>query len=42
MIENPKEYLKRETKSYKKYETQMEQEFWNSKIDPQIFSYYEN
>ena len=42
MIENPKQYLKKETKYYKKYETQMEQEFWNSKIDPQIFSYYEN
>lgn len=42
MINNPKKYLENEAKSYKRYETQMEQEFWNSKIDPQIFSYYEN
>jgi hypothetical protein len=42
MIVNPKRYLEKEAASYKKYETQMEQEFWNSKIDTQNFSYYEN
>lgn len=42
MFDNPKKYLKQEAFWYKKYETQMEQEFWNSKIDTKKSSYYEN
>ncbi len=42
MIEHPAKYLKSEAKDYKIYETTMEQEFWNSKIDTKHFSYYEN
>ncbi|MCX6252387.1 MAG: hypothetical protein NTX61_16765 [Bacteroidetes bacterium] len=42
MIDNPKKYLQREASSYKKYETEMEEIFWNSKIDTQLFSYNEN
>ncbi len=42
MVYNPKKYLKVEAKEYKRYENTMEQEFWNSKIDTKIFSYYEN
>jgi hypothetical protein len=42
MIEHPLQYLKAEAKDYKLYETTMEQEFWNSKIDTKHFSYYEN
>lgn len=42
MVDNPKKYLKAEAKNYKRYETTMEQEFWNSKVDTKTFSYYEN
>jgi hypothetical protein len=42
MVEQPKKYLRVEAEAYKRYETNMEQEFWNSKIDTKIFSYYEN
>jgi hypothetical protein len=42
MVDNPKKYLKEEAKNYKRYETTMEQEFWNSKVDTKTFSYYEN
>ena len=42
MVDNPKKYLKREAKNYKSYELKMEEEFWNSKIDTKLFSYYEN
>jgi hypothetical protein len=42
MVDNPKKYLKVEAKNYKQYESTMEQEFWNSKIDTKTFSYYEN
>lgn len=42
MVDNPKEYLRKEAESYKQYEATMEQEFWNSKIDTKTFSYYEN
>lgn len=42
MVDNPKTYLRAEAPFYKKYEAVMEQEFWNSKINPSIFSYYEN
>lgn len=41
MVNNPKKYLKEEAKNYKKYEATMEQEFWNSKIDTKLFSYYD-
>jgi hypothetical protein len=42
MVDNPKKYLMVESKNYKRYETTMEHEFWNSKIDTKTFSYYEN
>jgi len=42
MVDNPKRYLKEEAKNYKRYESSMEKEFWNSKIDTKTFSYYEN
>lgn len=42
MVDNPKKYLMVEAKNYKRYETTMEHEFWNSKIDTKTFSYYEN
>jgi hypothetical protein len=41
MLDNPKKYLREEAKNYKRYEATMEQEFWNSKIDTQTFSYHE-
>lgn len=40
MVDNPRKYLKMETKAYKEYERSMEQEFWNSKIDTKTFSHY--
>ena len=42
MKDNPKKYLIEEAGNYKKYEETMEQEFWNSKIDTKLFSYYED
>ncbi|MBK6701981.1 MAG: hypothetical protein IPG55_19285 [Saprospiraceae bacterium] len=42
MVYYPKKYLKVEANAYKQYETTMEQEFWNSKIDTKTFSYYAN
>ncbi|MBK7215265.1 MAG: hypothetical protein IPH88_18685 [Bacteroidales bacterium] len=42
MVYQPKDYLKAEAKAYKRYENEMEQEFWNSKVDTKTFSYYEN
>jgi hypothetical protein len=42
MVKHPKKYLKEEAKNYKQYETTLEQEFWNSKVDTKNFSYYEN
>lgn len=42
MIDRPKKYLRAEAARYKKYETTMEQEFWNSRIDTKIFSYEKN
>jgi hypothetical protein len=41
MFANPKKYLRKEASSYKKYEAQMEQEFWSSKISFQNMSTYE-
>ncbi|MFN4762694.1 hypothetical protein ACKGJN_06170 [Gillisia sp. Q332] len=40
MIEDPGRYLFLEAKSYKEYESTMEQQFWDSKIDTKNFSYY--
>ena len=42
MFKNPKKFLSEEAESYKLYEANMEQEFWNSKIDTETFSYYED
>ncbi len=42
LLEYPKKYLRVEAKNYKRYETNMEQQFWNSKVDTKSFSYYEN
>ncbi|TNE80735.1 MAG: hypothetical protein EP332_06880 [Bacteroidetes bacterium] len=42
LLENPKKYLRVEAANYKRYETTMEQQFWNSKVDTKSFSYYEN
>lgn len=41
MFNKPKKYLRVEAEAYKQYETNMEQEFWNSKIDTKTFSYYD-
>jgi hypothetical protein len=42
MVEYPKNYLREEAEYYKLYESKMEQEFWNSRIDTKTFSYHEN
>jgi len=42
MVYNPEKFLKQEAKNYKQYESKMEQEFWNSKINTKTFSYDEN
>lgn len=42
MVENPRKYLKEEAENYKKYETTIEKDFWDSRIDTKTFSYYEN
>jgi len=41
MVYKPDKYLKDVAGEYKQYETIMEQEFWNSRIDTKTFSYYE-
>ncbi|MBK9962574.1 MAG: hypothetical protein IPP06_14955 [Saprospiraceae bacterium] len=41
MIYEPRKYLKDQAIPYKEYERNMEQQFWNSKIDTKTFSYYE-
>jgi hypothetical protein len=41
MVYKPSRFLKKEAKNYKKYESQMESIFWNSKIDTKSFSLYE-
>lgn len=41
MVYKPEKYLKEVSGEYKQYETTMEQEFWNSRIDTKTFSYYE-
>jgi len=42
MLEMPKMYLKAEAEAYKLYEADMEEQFWNSKIDTKTFSYHED
>lgn len=42
LLVHPSHYLKREAGFYKKYESDIELNFWNSRIDTQKFSYYEN
>jgi len=42
MVNLPKKYLRDEAKNYKLYETTMEQQFWESKIDTKTFVYHEN
>lgn len=42
MLYAPAQYLKAVAKDFKQYESTMEQEFWNSKIDTKTHSYYEN
>ena len=39
VIKNPSQYLKDITKEYKTYESEMEREFWNSKINKNSFSH---
>ncbi|HRI00184.1 MAG TPA: hypothetical protein PK006_03955 [Saprospiraceae bacterium] len=38
MILQPRKFLKQEAKNYKKYEKEMEEIFWNSKIEQQLIS----
>ena len=42
MVENPNKFLKSEAENYKRYEHTMEEQFWDSRIDTKVFSYYEN
>jgi hypothetical protein len=42
LIDDPENYLIGQTKEYKRYERQMEEIFWNSKIAEKSFSYDEN
>jgi hypothetical protein len=42
MVYRPAAYLKKETSNYKTYEKTMEDVFWNSKINTQTFTHYEN
>jgi hypothetical protein len=39
MLYRPKQFLKSEAPTYKRYEDQMEEDFWNSRIDVNNFSY---
>jgi hypothetical protein len=41
MLMIPKMYLKNEAADYKRYETVMEREFWGTRIDNKMFSYYD-
>ena len=42
MLYNPRQYLKNEAGNYKRYESDMEELFWNSRIDTKSFTYHEN
>jgi hypothetical protein len=39
MFDYPHAYLKAEAAQYKRYEQQMELDFWNSKIETKTYSY---
>ncbi|MBI3234331.1 MAG: hypothetical protein HYZ42_09870 [Bacteroidetes bacterium] len=41
LLSQPSKFLKSESANYKKYDKYMEQEFWNSKIDANHFTYNE-
>lgn len=41
MLDEPAAYLREEAKAYKRYEADMEAQFWGSRIDTKSFSYYE-
>ena len=41
MIYKPEKYLKSEASNYKAYELYMEEQFWNSKVNTEIYSYYD-
>ncbi|MBK8620423.1 MAG: hypothetical protein IPN79_01345 [Saprospiraceae bacterium] len=36
MFDNPEKWLNRETKTYKQYESDMEQDFYQSRIDQTV------
>lgn len=42
MVYQPKTFLRNQAAEFKKYETSMEEQFWNSRIDTKNFSYHEN
>lgn len=42
MVFNPATFLAEEASDFKLYESEMEHQFWNSKIDTKTFSYFEN
>lgn len=42
MVYNPKAFLRAEAANFKRYESTMEEQFWNSKIDTKYFSDYED
>ncbi|MBK9246616.1 MAG: hypothetical protein IPM69_00510 [Ignavibacteria bacterium] len=42
MQTEPKKYLMEEAKEYKLYESTMEKQFWDSKINTKVFTYHEN
>lgn len=42
MVFQPELFLKEEAKNFKLYESTMEKEFWDSKIDANCFSFFEN
>jgi hypothetical protein len=42
MVQSPERYLRSEARDYKRYESMMDEIFWNSKINPKTFSYHEN
>lgn len=38
MLKNPRRYLRKQASEYKEYESKMEELFWNSRIDKNVFS----
>lgn len=41
LVENPDRFFRKEAKKYSKYESRMEEIFWNSRINTEKFNYYE-